>query len=259
MKFSQYILLTENQVHYISNIDAKEYLKTKCQHTIANDIKLYRGMPSNDEYQIGNAEFNTPRRSANTTNYSTLIVDNSPEWQPYPRRSKSYICTTELHYAKGYGSAYRVYPFDTANIGICTGSDFWYSFPALKQIDIYDIDTFNLELDQILFYLYNQTRRNDTTFDNIKKGCAVVDQVLDSVNYEYNHLTNKLDRQDKIVLKTFTFNKRPMLQGIMDLLSPLKNRFKHAKITQLTSLPNDIEVWTDSPCIFELTNTGKIT
>ena len=253
MKFSQYLILTENQAHYISDTDAIKMLKVKCQYAYTHNIPIYRGMPSKNEYQFGSAEFDEPRRSANTTNYSTLIIDNSPEWAPYPKRSKSYICSTDAKYATEYGSLYKVFPFDGANIGICPELDIWFSFHKLQSVGgITDISTFNRMLQDLFFYHYNQQDRNDTTFENIKQGCESIDAYVKSINYDYNQLPPyKLESWERRGLEKLTRNKQPILSNIMKVLSPSANGFEHTNIEQITKLPSHREVWTDSPCIFK--------
>lgn len=44
------------------------------------------------------------RKSANTYNYYTLLIDNDPAWSAYPPRSASVIASTNHDYARNYGS-----------------------------------------------------------------------------------------------------------------------------------------------------------
>jgi hypothetical protein len=116
------------------------------------------------------------------------------------------------------------------------------------------LDELNGMLGHILFYLYNQQQHNDTTFENIKKGCEAIDQYLVKLNYNYNKIPTKvfgLDKHDVDVIRALTINKTPILEGIMYCLSPSRNQFKHVNINQINDLPGDREVWTDSICIFK--------
>lgn len=73
--------------------------------------------------------FETPRVSRNTMNYYTLWIENSPKWNQFPRRSRSFICATEDAIARAYGANYKVMiPVRDCSIGICPREDFWNSF-----------------------------------------------------------------------------------------------------------------------------------
>jgi len=252
MKFSKYILLTEDHAQPISNNDAENIIRTKCTLVDKNNINIYRGTPTHTDYLFGSGEFSKPRTSANTSNYTTLLIDNSPLWNAYPKRSKSYICTTSETMARQYGTKYKVYPYDTANIGIAPNDDFWFSFNRLKEVaNNHNISNFNDLLGHIFFYLYNRQQRNDQSFDNIKAACIAVDKYLENIDYDYSKLPNDFTMREKIIIKSLTHDKNSMLSVIMNCLAPQLNGFKQATLSQLTTLPENVEVWTDSPCIFK--------
>ena len=86
---------------------------------------IYRGLRNNISlYAFVEPEKYT-RVSANTENYYTLMIDNSPNWEGYPKRSKSIICSSSKSGASGYGNVYRVIPKNGAKIGVCSSDDFW--------------------------------------------------------------------------------------------------------------------------------------
>jgi len=67
--------------------------------------KIYRGLDENYLYgYVKPAEYS--RKSRNTSNYYTLIMDHSQKWKQYPKGSKSIICTTSRSKAENYGSIY---------------------------------------------------------------------------------------------------------------------------------------------------------
>ena len=68
----------------------------------------------------------SPRKSANTSNYYTVLFsDILPSWKKFPRRDESWICTTSFNEAVGYGKVYGVFPLGDPLLGICPKQDMW--------------------------------------------------------------------------------------------------------------------------------------
>jgi hypothetical protein len=65
------------------------------------------------------------RKSQNTSNWYTLIIDNNPKYKNYPKRSQSLICTNKIGTARRYGPPMAVIPFNDAKIGIVNAPDIW--------------------------------------------------------------------------------------------------------------------------------------
>lgn len=108
---------------------AFEFIQENCSEAL-KATPIYRGSQSGKSYRLIDTTGTPPRRAANTANYANLYISQMPEWQAFPRRSL--ICTTELSYAKGYGTVFRVLPVDGTIIGVCPGRDFW-GFPVLRK------------------------------------------------------------------------------------------------------------------------------
>jgi hypothetical protein len=67
-------------------------------------------------------------------------MENMEEWQKYPRRSKSLICSTTVNYASGYGKVFNVIPYDSAKIGVCPTMDFFESIEKTLEVGV---DSYN--------------------------------------------------------------------------------------------------------------------
>lgn len=72
----------------------------------------------------------TKRKSSNTKNYYTLIFDNHPEMKDFPKRSRSFIASTDLDKALSYGgqdydNLYVLIPFNGVKMGIVHSEDIW--------------------------------------------------------------------------------------------------------------------------------------
>lgn len=91
-------------------------------------VFIYRGMKNTGTLILGNGNA-INRVSANTHSFTNTLVDELlPNWDKFPDRLKSFICTTEPLYAADFGALYYVIPLDNQDIGVCPKSDFWSSF-----------------------------------------------------------------------------------------------------------------------------------
>lgn len=115
-------------------------LRTKCSDAYTNwtnnsNCCIWRGVsntPAN--WYLADSSNAPPRKSANTLNYYTLIIDNSPRWSKFPKRSQSFVCSTSKATAGAYGTAlFAVFPFNGTPIGICPRNDIWDSFMIMRQ------------------------------------------------------------------------------------------------------------------------------
>lgn len=96
--------------------------------------RIYRGAGTTHEAGFADSNEGEARKAANTVNYATLWMDNHPDWEGFPKRSRSFICSSNEHYAASYGVLYRVFPFDDAKIGVCPGNDLWQSFEEFESL-----------------------------------------------------------------------------------------------------------------------------
>jgi len=97
---------------------------------------IWRGIK---EYYSNIVEFDTTRserQSSNTSNHYTLLIDNSPYFVGWPKRSKSLICSTDPHYANSYGTLYAIFPADGTNIAVCPKQDIWETNISLPEFGV---------------------------------------------------------------------------------------------------------------------------
>jgi len=213
----------------ISEMEAKDIILKKCKKSMELEkrtgIRLIRGTKESGDFLFSQPSKGQPRKSANTENYITLLVDHIlPSWKNYPDRSKSLVCHTnkKLYFNSVYGSTtYAVFPFDDSSIGICPDDDWWGSFD--ETLYPKDVPGFNTLLEE-LFGL-----NDNITYQELKKILNTVTPPLDS--------------------KTFkSFTKGNFLTYLDVLLSPIKNNFKLIKTGG--RLPTKIrEAWTDGDSI----------
>ena len=239
MRLHQY-LITEDRSTNIHLMDCVERLKQHCSQSIKSfkkgNVKLYRGMKygSSECYYI-NPVGDRPRRSANTDNYYTLLMDNSPKWKGYPKRSQSIICTNDPGYAMTYGQVYHVFPYDNTTLGVAPFKDFWGSFfDSIKH----DLDFFNYELSKRVFG--DDIFISDTNYKGIIKSFKDFDLFVNSNK-------DKLIEVQKYVpwMKDY---KGDLLKLITSIFDPKKNGFKVQNISKPIDKASH-EIWTDSNSI----------
>lgn len=73
----------------------------------------------------------TERKSQNTSNYYTVILDNHPDRGDFPKRSRSFIGSTNFQYSKDYhdggpnNDPMVMIPYDDTKIGLVNHEDMW--------------------------------------------------------------------------------------------------------------------------------------
>ena len=160
-----FLSLNESRSTELSEEDAIKLLKKNCDIDYCLKYPIYRGTTDNKEFKFIDPKLHN-RTSANTANYYTMILDNSPLWVDFPERSQSIICSTYNYYAGSFGTKYRVFPYKEAKFGICPNMDFWNCFAKvtkkLDNIDSLDLGDFNTYLEDE----YHLTRKD--SYEEIK-------------------------------------------------------------------------------------------
>ena len=198
---------------------------------------LYRGVMDSKHipYSIIDPTKGRLRRSANTSNEYTLLMDNLPEWKDYPKRSRSLICTTDKWYADGFGDLKIVLPVNGAKLGVCTSEDLWDSFMLIfPELRASEMDSFNRRLQEIIGDDFDKNwttlRKQINKFD---KG-----EVDFYVSGQWQTLIDKHGS---------------LMKALRYLLDPKNNEFYLSQIGN--DLPRSGEVWTDSPCLLVTVDT----
>jgi hypothetical protein len=107
-------------------------IASKVEHFIKPENRIYRGMKATSNIiMFDGTKLN--RKSANTENFYTLLLDILPEWKHWPSRSKSLICATSEEISSDFGDIYYVIPLENQMVGICPDDDIWTSFGTLND------------------------------------------------------------------------------------------------------------------------------
>lgn len=95
---------------------------------------IWRGTKNHNEAILKIDPGTGIRQSQNTTNYYTELMDHSPYFNGWPKRSRSLICTTDYHCTVSYtgtgvaGATYALFPARGSRVAICPDDDIWETF-----------------------------------------------------------------------------------------------------------------------------------
>ena len=225
MKFKNY--LNEGRSKSLELEEAIKLINSNCSQALKQYKKehvIYRAL---DDNNMNNYLLTKPtgkkRKSVNTYNHYTLIMNNHPMWKKYPKRQ--IICSggngerAIEQISGGFEEVYVVLPYDGAKIGICPKDDVWDSFFRIQDEGWGCMDDFN-------DWLYNARGIED---DNWKK---FMEQTKDNEMRVAKHKNSSI------------------WDYISDKMEPTDNHFKVVSISSYNVKKNEnVEVWTDSPCV----------
>ena len=110
---------------------AEELLQAHCKDAIKHfDKPLWRGTRAAGEDAYLIQADKGSRKSRNSTNYYTIIMDHFLPDNGYPLRSASLICgnNENISHVRGYGTngtVFALFPYNGVPIGVCEGEDMW--------------------------------------------------------------------------------------------------------------------------------------
>jgi len=216
---------------------AMDFLNGHCRQALAT-IKnpIWRGMKNHKEDIVFADPSTGKRMSQNTTNQYTALIDSSPYFKGWPKRSSSFVCSSNRSYAsqfsKGYDASstlYAIFPFDGVKIAVCPTRDMWQvpiSIPAFNKK--FNHGGWGDDLDMFNGWLTNEVgitadSEGNLKFDGYQLGLFAKDHNL---------------QKHEIV---------PILQKA---LSPQRAGFKLVTIGEFASGQfNDNELWIGGPVI----------
>lgn len=195
--------------------------------------------------------------------YNRLLSDILYRWRAYPKRNRSFICSSAYAYAANWSDVINVvFPKNDTRIAICPEYDMWKSFSEYAQID----RMLNLNIDLCLLFSYvtgytrdesNNLFKNDSVLA-IRKYLFKVDKAISdmSVN-DYETLLTNINTEfynkglfTNIVNKV-KYNDSSLIQMLDYILDPSKNGFRLINIEDYSFRINEYhEIWFDNDAIF---------
>ena len=220
---------------------------------------IYKGIDDrHNNFMYSDSLIIKKRKSANTLNWSNLLLSNLPSWFEYPKRNKSHICSTTYNRANNYGDLYAIIPFDNVKIGICPAYDLWVSFNFGLSDDNFNINTFN-HLIEDFFDKNLPYKKSDDSYENLLINFKEIEQMdFDNIKFDIkNPYTDIIFNEE--FLNNFKNKKITFIKYFNEIMSPEKNNFKLIKYNtkfNIDKYNKDIidgtEVWMEGPCLFVL-------
>jgi len=261
MRFKYYITEKYKKEGRGKEISLEEALKIspKYSDAIESGTTIARQMDSwKIQYYLIDPKTGEERVSRNTSNYYTLIMDNSSKWKKYPRRGRSLICS--INTSCGINAPHRVFPENGSTIGVCPTNDLWDAFKNSFYKGMNEVNY----IINILSNIGMKVKKNERTrrkgglekFDKdittIKKAFKSFDKwyknqrynidILEEVVYDYTNGSDYDIRAMRIVMDKYSGDLYKMTE---QKLNPDNNDFRLVTTSTMNSAIGKNEVWTE--------------
>lgn len=221
-------------------------IKKDCAIALSSN-PIYRGIEDEDYIDVLYGKNpNKPRKSAYTSNYYTIMMDELPSWRNFPKRSLSWICSGSRNKAGVYGRIYRVLPVGNPKIVVGSDDDIWTSFDAginnLLTPNFKDLNDVNETLDEIC------SKRGYNDVENLDELSTLVDL---SAKDQLNGIQGNESKYDELFVK-------PLLNdvigsgGFIKLMDEVMDpELNYIKMYNLKSIPSgNLEMWFSEQAYF---------
>lgn len=246
----------------------KEHCTVWCNKGVSS---IYRGIKNNDDYlTVDPSQFERESIGMKDVSIYQNVIDTSKDWEMFPKRSESIICTNNALKAGDWGTIYEVVPFDNANIAVAPKSDIWYSFNLNNEnntsnTSLEDLNRFLIKLPLLIngliinvntkedyvkyceFIQNNLTKLRDlqTSYENDSQATYSLYQKYLSA-YKPRFIDTDNDINYNFLLDNF--ESIGVVKTLEKILSPEKFKLlKYDSQFKLEERPR--ELWTDSKCI----------
>jgi hypothetical protein len=253
MKYKEIKQATEiYRLSKLSNI-VKEY-KDVIKLYLDNDISIFRGIKSDAKLMIGDGT-DLVRKAANTKNYVNSLLDVLPVWQEWPKRSKSFICSTSKKGAGVYGTLFLVIPLDNQSIGFCIyNSDFWDALPVNdQQFKLLDVSSFNHVINDLFSFCKTKNITLEDNSDNDGNICIKnLNYICDAYNDkkltgEFSTLSPRQELYEYFIKQLIRHGVLEYLNKILDpnVRCDIKSNF-----LELKNVTDNRECWMSGKVLF---------
>lgn len=259
--------LFETRSAGLSEQEFRKLLLENCKDYINNPKLLQRNKTRNDgEYSFINPTVNNrvAYKDLNEgvfSEHNSLLMDNLPSWQGFPKRAKSIIGLTNEDSRSIFGKfRYLVIPYDNAKFGVAPSMDIWSCKSTIKIKDFTTDISFNDKLSEALSSNRRTHKISDESYEQMMSDLEILyknwtDGIEENLGY------NPLYRIFQY-LKEYNLGVR---EGFNKILSPDKFKgtsldslsgFNIMNYGELSNLGEDdnFEFWTESKCLLYLMN-----
>lgn len=242
---NQYVYL-ETEEEIVKALELPEY--SEAVAAFRKGKRIYRGDKSQEEH-LG--MFITPgiRVSQNTSNiYTKLMSELLPSWRKYPRRDRCVVCANDISVAAHYGQVFSIFPQNGANIGLCSSSDIWDSFPFLFEMtNLYSLT----EFVDFIEYLFDIVFENKIDTANLfRQDVNTVQKAIKQLEKEIRNQPEKIRSNiNRFELLRYLVSEiirgKSFIRVLNFLMNPTKNKFKLIAIDKipLSNGNNNRELW----------------
>jgi hypothetical protein len=277
MKRIQYFKLFESRTAKLSDEEFINLVKTKCKDFLANPKYLQRIKTSYD----GDYSYINPKLSHRNplmkddshggvfSSHHTLLMDNLPSWEGFPKRTKSLIGLTNFGFEPSFGDNYYcIIPYDGATFALAPDCDLWNSSCKIWGQE-YKFDDYFSES-------FSQARISDKSYDEMMND---IQKIYD--DYKKLNLSDFTDKcrisgyiirilkqmkEDNITDVKIAFNDYFAPDKFSGLGSSTlqKNGFTLMNYSEISNIQekdsqgnlikNGNEFWTDSECLIVFLN-----
>lgn len=227
-----------------------EIIEARCSDALwmfDNNSPLWRGDVGLSVRELSNSTAGLvaepkQRRSANTSNYYTLIFDSIDSRKAAPKRGRSFIASTESTTALGFGNSgsnlFAIIPFNGTQIGIVPGGDLWSTeisvFGKTLKIKTWNMAYARMGLsdtdwDEWVQFDKDLKAGNETAIDRFKKA-GLIDMKYASTFLEELNRGYSLEQSKQTVHTTKDFP-------------------RNFKVNELDDIDGR-EVWVGGKCVF---------
>ena len=199
MKRIQYFKLFESRTARLSDEEFINLAKTKCKDFLASPKYLQRIKASYD----GDYSYINPKLSHRNplmkdegsggvfSSHHTLLMDNLPSWNGFPKRTQSIIGSTNFGFDPSFGDYYYcIIPYDNANFAVAPDCDLWNSSCKISGEE-YKFDDYFSES-------FSQARISDYSYDEMMEDIQkLYDEYLTGKELEISRYIIRILKQMK--------------------------------------------------------------
>ena len=247
MKSTEFIIEAEVKPYNSSVLDvdaAVAMLNAHCSQAISMiEHPLWRGMRNHSEEIVTIAPSTGRRESQNTSNHYTALMDNSPYFKGWPKRSKSLICSSLKKYADAFkrdGTLYAIFPYDDVKIAVCPKRDMWMTPVKMPGLGI-EFNTNKSWQDLSDFTNFLRNLGFPESYEGMKSAVhsEAVAKGLDIIH-------NSLPAEETKIVPTVD----DILPYVQKALSPQATGMKLMSIQEFSiAKPQDNECWVSGPIV----------
>jgi hypothetical protein len=187
---------------------------------------------------LGNSNVGEPRRSANTSNYFTWWADNHPDWKNFPKRSRSFICSSDYFTADQYGTAMLFVPYDNAHVGVVPADDL---FNAIGSPQDGTLDDENDITRTVLLAVHEEHKDEErpTSYEAFVRQLKLADMELLQRHTAFSGMVDAIKNMKHFKATTY-------YDVIRGMFNP--KDFKEGKASSI-KLPRDSEIYVQGEAI----------